>query len=95
MGYQAILEPDGSLVLPPEVQHELGIPLGSTVDLQVDKEGVRIAVHERRPRLTGGELTSRIQAIQAVFAGANYSLEDDLIKMRQEEAERSMRKYGC
>lgn len=94
MEYQTATEENGSLVLPPEVQEELGIPPGTMVRLQVEDAGVRI-VAQKRPKISKADAIDRIKAVQDLFAGADYSLEDDLIQMRKEEAEHSLRKYGC
>ena len=90
----AIVEPDGSLILPPEVQQTLGIAPGSEIDLELETEGVWIP-RQSRPKLSPEEVTAIPRRMQDLFAGANYSLEDDLMQMRKEEEEHSRRKYGC
>ncbi len=95
MGHHtAIVERDGSVVLPAEVQQTLGVQPGSTVDLESEAEGVWIP-RRTSPRLSIAETRATIKKMQDLFAGADYSLEDDLMQMRKEEEEHSRRKFGC
>jgi len=90
----AIVEPDGRFMLPREVQRTLGIVPGSTIDLTLEAEGVWIS-RQSRPKLSPDEVKAILKDMQDLFAGADYSLEDDLMQMRKEEEEHSLRKYGC
>jgi bifunctional DNA-binding transcriptional regulator/antitoxin component of YhaV-PrlF toxin-antitoxin module len=93
MELQTAVEIDGSLVLPADVQRELGIPPGASVRVAVESGNVRI-IMENRLKLSKAEALDRIRSMQELFADADYSLEDDLIQSRKEEAEHSLRKWG-
>jgi bifunctional DNA-binding transcriptional regulator/antitoxin component of YhaV-PrlF toxin-antitoxin module len=94
---------DHRIVLEPLLADDLDQPYGicasnpgSTEDTLRDRrEDEEHTQRPKRPRLSPQESKDLILAMQETFKDAGYSLEDDLIQMRKEEAEYSLRKYGC
>ncbi len=74
----------GHILLTPEIQKALGMADGTSVSLSVERGKIIVRPLDHDP----------IKAMQDLFVGANYSLEDDLMEMRREEDEHQKRKYG-
>ena len=85
MASQVTIVEHGHIPLTPEIQRALDIPDGTAVSLTVQQGSIIVKPVEHDP----------IKAMQDLFVGADYSLEDDLMQMRREEEEHSRRKYGC
>jgi bifunctional DNA-binding transcriptional regulator/antitoxin component of YhaV-PrlF toxin-antitoxin module len=64
--HTAIFEPDGSLVLPPEVHQTLGISPGSAIDLKLEDDGVWIP-RQSRPQLSPAQTKAIIKGMQDLF----------------------------
>jgi hypothetical protein len=84
MASQVTVIERGHVPLTPEIQQSLGIPDGTQVSLTIKQGSIIVTPLPHDP----------IRAMRELFAGAEYSLEDDLIQMRREEEEHSLRKLG-
>ncbi len=88
----ATVDPNGQLTLPSEIPAALGLAAGTEVEIVTD--GNCLTLSPRRVARSAQELNLLLDQLQEMFRG-QPSLEDELYEMRQEEEERSKRKFGC
>jgi AbrB family looped-hinge helix DNA binding protein len=86
------VDPNGQLTLPSQIPAALGLSAGTEVEIVTD--GNCITLSPRRPARSAEEVKLLVKELQDMFRG-KPSLEDELYEMRREEAERSLRKFGC
>ena len=74
------VDDDGKIQLPPQVLETLNLESGQDLDLEVERNTLRVSINTR-------EKIRRAQAIVRKYVGAEVSLVDELIADRRREAE--------